>query len=52
MAGVVEGFRWALLHAAGPPLGLVALSTAISFLLLVTGVLYFRQTERRFADIV
>jgi lipopolysaccharide transport system permease protein len=52
MAGVVEGFRWALLgkvDGPGPLLGVSVLAVAI---LLVGGLMYFRQTERTFADLV
>jgi len=52
MAGVVEGFRWALLGSAGLPLPLVLMSTGTSLLLLVTGLFYFRRMERTFADTV
>jgi lipopolysaccharide transport system permease protein len=52
MAGVVEGFRWALLgksHAPGP---LLAVSVAAVGVLLFGGLRYFRKTESTFADIV
>jgi lipopolysaccharide transport system permease protein len=56
MTGVVEGFRWALLgqrlagaQAPGP---LFALSVAISFLVLASGAVFFRRTERTFADLI
>jgi lipopolysaccharide transport system permease protein len=52
MAGVVEGFRWALIAGVHPSAYNVALSTLGGFVLLVAGVLYFRRTERYFADIV
>jgi lipopolysaccharide transport system permease protein len=52
MAGVVEGFRWALLGTAAPDWGLVAVSAAVVLLLLTGGVLYFRRMERTFADVV
>jgi lipopolysaccharide transport system permease protein len=52
MAGVVEGFRWAMLGGLPPSYGSVALSTLGGGLLLVAGVLYFRRMERSFADIV
>jgi lipopolysaccharide transport system permease protein len=52
MAGVVEGFRWALLRAPAPPVGLMALSSVIALALLVSGAFYFRRTERIFADVV
>ncbi|MGE0705470.1 MAG: ABC transporter permease [Vicinamibacterales bacterium] len=51
MAGVVEGFRWALLGL--PQLsGLVWVSAAVAIVLLVSGAFYFRHVERTFADIV
>ena len=52
MAGVVEGFRWSVLGGVPPAYGSIALSTAGGLALLVAGVLYFRRTERSFADIV
>jgi lipopolysaccharide transport system permease protein len=52
MAGVVEGFRWALLGGVPPDYGSVALSTIGGVAMLIGGVLYFRRVERNFADIV
>jgi lipopolysaccharide transport system permease protein len=56
MTGVVEGFRWALLGGqaaeAARPGVLFAISIAISLLALISGVAYFRRTERSFADII
>jgi lipopolysaccharide transport system permease protein len=50
MAGVVNGFRWALLGAgSGPDLALW-ISVGISLLILVSGLFYFRNMERTFAD--
>lgn len=50
MAGVVEGFRWALLD--GPPPGpLLAVALLVVAGLLASGWWYFRQTERTFADL-
>jgi lipopolysaccharide transport system permease protein len=51
MAGVIEGFRWALLNdqAPGP---LLAVGVVVAVLLLLSGAAYFARTERRFADIV
>lgn len=51
MTSVVEGFRWALLGQA-PPGRLFALSIAITIVVLLTGLVFFRRTERTFADIV
>ena len=52
MAGVVEGFRWALLGTETRPGGLLAVSAAAALLILVGGALYFRRMERSFADLV
>jgi lipopolysaccharide transport system permease protein len=53
MAGVVEGFRWALLGDSQPPPGpMMFVSVAITLLLLVGGLFYFRRMERGFADVV
>jgi lipopolysaccharide transport system permease protein len=52
MAGVVNGFRWALLGAGnGPDLSLWV-SIGISLLILVSGLFYFRNMERTFADMI
>jgi lipopolysaccharide transport system permease protein len=52
MAGVVQGFRWVVLGVGQPQPAMLAISLAVSLLLLVTGVLYFRRMERTFADVV
>jgi lipopolysaccharide transport system permease protein len=52
MAGVVEGFRWALLGTATAPGLMVAVSSAAAVLILVGGAFYFRRMEKNFADIV
>lgn len=56
MTGVVEGFRWALLGRhladAAPPGPILAVSIAVSLVVLVSGAVFFRNTERTFADIV
>ncbi len=52
MAGVVEGFRWAVLGAPTDPRGLIAASAGASLALLFAGALYFRRMERSFADVV
>src|SRR5262249_9676471 len=50
MAGVVEGFRWALLQTGSAPGSMAALSSAVSIVLLIGGAYYFRRMERTFAD--
>lgn len=52
MAGVVNGFRWALLGVGNGPDLLVGVSAAISIVVLVTGLVYFRNMERTFADTI
>lgn len=55
MTGVVEGFRWALLGGvmdADPPGALFAVSVVITLIVLVSGAIFFRSTERTFADII
>ena len=52
MAGVVEGFRWALLGKAANPGPLIWVSAGMVVLLLLGGVIYFRRMESTFADIV
>ena len=52
MAGVVEGFRWALL-GTGNPLGLAMIvSSAAALALLLSGAFFFRRMERTFADVL
>jgi lipopolysaccharide transport system permease protein len=53
MVGVIDGFRWALLR------GTVELywpgfmvSTVLSLILLISGLWYFRRTERTLADVI
>jgi lipopolysaccharide transport system permease protein len=52
MAGVVNGFRWALLGVGNPPDILIGISAAIALLVLVSGLVYFRHMERTFADTI
>lgn len=52
MAGVVNGFRWALLNAGNGPDAAVWVSAGISLLILVSGLFYFRNMERTFADMI
>jgi len=52
MAGVIEGFRWAVFGTGSAPLSLILTGAIVSFLGLAAGVVYFRRIERGFADIV
>ena len=52
MAGVVEGFRWALLGQAATPGPLLAVSVVMVCVLLASGLFYFQKMEETFADVV
>ena len=52
MAGVIEGFRWALLGKQNPSLSAIILSSAIVLIVLVGGLVYFKRMERAFADTI
>jgi len=52
MAGVVEGFRWALLGTETAPGPIVLVSALVAMGLLVSGAYYFRRMEKTFADVV
>jgi lipopolysaccharide transport system permease protein len=51
MAGVIEGFRWALLGTK-PPEAMILVSVGVVILLLVGGLFYFKRMEQYFADVV
>jgi lipopolysaccharide transport system permease protein len=52
MAGVVDGFRWSLLHT-NPHVGLpIAVSATVALLLGATGLHYFTATQYTFADLI
>lgn len=51
MAGVIQGFRWALLNGAPPDMLMLA-SAVMVVILLISGLFYFRRMERTFADMV
>lgn len=52
MAGVVEGFRWALLGTETQPGALIAVSSAVAIVALLGSLAYFRRVERSFADVI
>lgn len=53
MVGVIDGFRWAIL-GGNTQLYLPGflLSLSLVMVMLVTGIIYFRKTEKTFADII
>ena len=52
----VAGFRWALLGGyladVEPPGALFPISIAITVVVLLSGLVFFRTTERSFADVI
>ncbi|HLI27384.1 MAG TPA: ABC transporter permease [Chloroflexota bacterium] len=52
MAGVVEGFRWAVVGRGALSFELLATSVATTAVLLLGGLFYFRRLEQSFADTV
>ncbi len=52
MAGVIEGFRWALLGTNTTPGPILFVSSLVAITLLVTGAFYFRRMEKTFADVI
>lgn len=52
MAGVIEGVRWALLGKQSPHFTTLAVSATIVILFFLGGMVYFKQMEGTFADVI
>jgi lipopolysaccharide transport system permease protein len=54
MAGVIEGFRWALFGEVGgdAPNLMLGVSVMVSIVVFISGMIYFRRMEKTFADVV
>jgi lipopolysaccharide transport system permease protein len=52
MAGVVDGFRWALLGTDTAPGPMMVVSVVVALILFVSGAFYFRRMEQSFADVL
>jgi lipopolysaccharide transport system permease protein len=52
MAGVIEGFRWALTGKGQPPSLLLAASVGAVVVVLIGGMVFFRRMEGTIADVV
>ena len=52
LAGLIEGFRWASTDVDTNPASMVAVSFAVTIVLLVSGLVYFSRSESSFADII
>ena len=52
MVSVIGGVRWALLGTDAPSAASIGASIAAALVLLLVGTVYFRRTERTFADVI
>ena len=54
MVGVIDGFRWSIIGGDEftPHWPIFWISTAMIILLFISGAVYFRSTERTFADTI
>ena len=53
LVGIIDGFRWSLLGGRVPlDPNTVSISLAVTVLMIVIGVWYFRQMEHSFADVI
>jgi lipopolysaccharide transport system permease protein len=52
MVGIIEGLRWSLDGVGAPPLAAMGISAVVTAAVLARGTVYFRRTERTFADVI
>jgi len=53
MVGVIDGFRWALLQGQSPLSSSALIASAlVTIAICLSGICYFRRTEKTFADII
>jgi lipopolysaccharide transport system permease protein len=52
MVGLTDSFRAVIAHGRAPDWGLLAISTAMSVIILLVAYVYFKRAERVFADII
>ncbi len=52
MVGVIEGFRWAVLGNGQPEIVPMVISAVMIVVLLVAGLVFFKNQERSFADLI
>ena len=52
MAGIIEGFRSALLGSNPMPWDLIIVGSLVTLVLMIIGLSYFKFTERIFADVM
>lgn len=52
MAGIIDGFRWALLDTAAPSWISIGVSTGFAGAIAISGLAYFSRVEQYFADVI
>jgi lipopolysaccharide transport system permease protein len=52
MVGVIEGFRWAVFDRGSPDFAALGIGLAVIVALLVGGMIWFKNQERSFADVI
>jgi lipopolysaccharide transport system permease protein len=52
MTSVVDGFKWSLFGITPPNIPVLVGSTVLAFLIAVTGLFFFRRTERTIVDML
>lgn len=52
MTGIIEGFRSCLIPSHHTDVGILEISFAITLTVLAVAIVYFRSTEREFADVI
>jgi lipopolysaccharide transport system permease protein len=52
LSGVLEAFRWSLVHTALPPMGAIAYAGAAAVGAFLVGAFSFKRMERKFADVI
>lgn len=52
MTSVVEGFRWSFVGGPAPWDTSFAVSLSMVFVILISGIVFFRRTEKTFADLI
>jgi lipopolysaccharide transport system permease protein len=52
LAGLIEAFRWSAVGATAPDWRIVTYAALVSGLVLIAGLVFFRRTERRVADVL
>lgn len=52
MVGIIDGFRWSLVGVGSIDFTALAISSVIIAVALFSGLIFFRNAERRFADVI